>query len=146
MVYMGKSCIPGTLSVNKYVIIPESASCQIQTQVMKYPEMWNVFKFKHCPESVHKGSADKVFLLGIALFSFFLVLLILFLFQVFFHDFFLFSSSFSLSLCLPPFHLQDDFDCQASLVVFVHQNLWNKIKLQLNWRSRSQYFLQQNTF
>lgn len=43
MVYMGKSCIPGTLSVNKYVIIPESASCQIQTQVMKYPEMWEFF-------------------------------------------------------------------------------------------------------
>ena len=27
MVYMGKSCTPGTLSVNKHVVIPESLSC-----------------------------------------------------------------------------------------------------------------------
>ena len=27
MVYMGKSCTPGTWSVNKYVVIPESLSC-----------------------------------------------------------------------------------------------------------------------
>lgn len=103
---------------------------------------WNIlkcgifFKFKHCPESVHEGSADKFFLLvSFLIFLFFLVLL---LFQVLFYDFFLFSSSSSLSLLCLPFNFKMIL-ITGILVVSVHQNLWNKIKLQLNWTFRSWY-------